>query len=389
VRAEGDAAVRRYTRAFDGAEYDALRVPRDEVQAAYDSVSPDLVDALRFAAERIRAFHETQREHAMRSFRSDGVGVEVRAIERAGLYVPGTAAVYPSSVLMTALPAKAAGVDQVLMASPADAAGRVAPLKLVAADIAGIDAVYRMSGAQAVGAFAFGTESVPKVDIICGPGNIFVTLAKREVYGEVGIDALYGPSETIVIADGSADPVLCAADLLAQAEHDELATPILITTSREVAERTGEEVERQLQLLERERVARASFEARGGAVVVDTLDEAFDLANEYAPEHLCLLVEDAPRWVGRVRNAGGVFVGEGSPESLGDYTAGPSHVMPTVGTARFASPLGVHDFLKSTSVVAVDRRTLAALGPATAKIARAEGFTAHARSIELRIEDGG
>jgi len=385
VRREGDAAVLRYCRAFDGAEYDSLRVDAEEARAAYDQVEPDVVEALRFAAKRIRVFHEAQREHAMRSFQRDGVGVRVQPIERAGVYVPGTAAVYPSSVLMTALPAKAAGVAQVLMASPGGPDGSVSPLKLVAADLAGVDVVYRMSGAQAVAAFAYGTESVPKVDKVCGPGNVFVTLAKREVFGDVGIDALYGPSETIVVADDAADPRLCAADLLAQAEHDELATPLLITTSHGLAERVGEEVERQLACLERQQIARTAFEARGGAVVVGSLEEAIALADEYAPEHLCLLVRDAARWAERVRNAGGVFVGEASPETLGDYTAGPSHVMPTMGSARFASPLGVQDFLKATSIVAVDEAALRSLGPATARIARAEGLTAHARSIELRL----
>jgi len=386
VREQGDAAVLRYTEAFDGASYSTLRVGDDEVRAAYDHVDPGVVDALRTAAESIRSFHEEQRRHVQQSFQRDGVGVQVTALERVGLYVPGTAVVYPSSMLMTALPAKAAGVAEVLVASPPGPDGRVAPLKLVAAGLAGVEAVFRMSGAQAIAAFAYGTESVPKVDKVCGPGNVFVTLAKREVFGDVGIDALYGPSETIVIADESADPALCAADLLAQAEHDELATPILLTTSRDLAERVGVEVERQLKLLEREAVARASLEARGGAVVVDSLEEAVVLGNEFAPEHMCLLVRDAASWAKQVRNAGGVFVGDESPESLGDYTAGPSHVMPTMGTARFASPLGVQDFLKSTSVVAVDGKTLRALGPAAARIARAEGLTAHARSIELRLD---
>ncbi len=385
VREEGDAAVLRYCHAFDGGEYETLQVPPEEQRAAYDQVEPSVVEALRFAAGRVRAFHEEQRQHAMQGFQRDGVGVQVRPLARVGCYVPGTAAVYPSSVLMTVLPAKAAGVEEVLIASPADGQGRVSPLKLVAADLAGVDGVFRMSGAQAVAAFAYGTESVPKVDKVCGPGNVFVTLAKRAVFGEVGIDALYGPSETIVVADEAADPKLCAADLLAQAEHDELATPILITTSGELAEQVGEEVERQLFGLERREIARAAFEARGGAVVVDSLDEALALADEFAPEHLCLLVQDASRWAAQVRNAGGVFVGEASPETLGDYTAGPSHVMPTSGTARFASPLGVHDFLKVTSVVSVDEALLRALGPATARIARAEGLTAHARTIELRL----
>jgi histidinol dehydrogenase len=387
VRREGDAAVLRYCRAFDGVAYDSLVVDPDEVHAAYRQVEADVVEALRFAAGRIRAFHEAQREHALRSFQRDGIGMRVRAIERAGINAPGTAVVYPSSVLMTVIPAKAAGVESVAIASPAGPDGRVSPVKLVAADLAGADAIYRMSGAQAVAAFAYGTESVPKVDKVCGPGSIFVTLAKRAVFGEVGIDALYGPSETIVVADEHADPRLAAADLLGQAEHDELATPILITTSRELAERAGDEVERQLACLPRARVARTAFDARGGAVVVASLEEAIDLANEFAPEHLCLLVGDAGRWVERVRNAGGVFVGEASPESLGDYTAGPSHVMPTSGTARFASPLGVQDFLKATSVVAVDEAGLRALGPAAARIAHAEGFTAHARTVELRLED--
>jgi histidinol dehydrogenase len=386
VREQGDAAVLRYCEAFDGAKYTSLRVGPDEIRAAYDRVDADVIDALRFAADRILAFHNEQREHAAQSFQRDGIGAQVSAIARVGINAPGTAVVYPSSVLMTALPAKAAGVREIAIASPVNASGVVPPIKLVAADIASVDTVYRMSGAQAVAAFAYGTESVPRVDKVCGPGSIFVTLAKREVFGDVGIDALYGPSETIVVADETADSALCAADLLAQAEHDELATPILLTTSRDLAERVGAEVERQVSLLPREAVARAAFAERGGAVVVDSLDEALELANEFAPEHLCLLVRDAGKWAALVRNAGGVFVGETSPESLGDYSAGPSHVMPTMGTARFASPLGVHDFLKTTSIVAVDEATLRAIGPASARIAHAEGFTAHARSIELRLD---
>ncbi len=387
VREQGDAALLRYCRAFDGAQYSTLRIGGDEIRAAYDAVDRDVVAALRFAAGRIQTFHEEQRRHAAQSFLRDGVGVQVRPLARVGINVPGAVAIYPSSLLMTALPAKVAGVDEVLVATPAGPDGHVAPLKLVAAGIAGVDGVFRMSGAQAVAAFAYGTESVPKVDKVCGPGNVFVTEAKRQVFGEVGIDALYGPSETIVIADEAANPVLCAADLLAQAEHDELATPLLITVSQTLAARVGEEVERQLALLERRDIARAAFEARGGAIVVDSLEEALALANEFAPEHLCLLVRDAARWAALVRNAGGVFVGEMSPETLGDYTAGPSHVMPTAGTARFASPLGVQDFLKTTSVIGVDDAALRALGQATARIARAEGLTAHARTIELRLGD--
>jgi len=385
VREQGDEAVLRYCKAFDGASYSTLQVGVAEIQGAYDEIDDDLLEALRFAADRIRAFHDSQREHVLRSFDNQGVGVKTSALGRVGINAPGTVVVYPSTVLMTVLPAKAAGVEDVVIASPTDATGKVSAVKLVAADIAGADGVYRMSGAQAMAAFAYGTESVPRVDKVCGPGNLFVTLAKRAMFGDVGIDALYGPSETIVVADEHADPTLCAADLLGQAEHDELATPILITTSPVLAEGVGEEVERQLKLLDRETVARASFDARGGAVVVDSIAEAVSLADEYAPEHLCLLVENALDWAGKVRNAGGVFVGEMSPETLGDYTAGPSHAMPTMGSARFASPLGVNDFLKATSLVAVDEALLREIGPAAARIARAEGFTGHARTIELRL----
>ncbi len=394
VRERGDAAVRHYDAALAGAEgpleglAGQLVVGRDERDAAWREVDADVIETLRFAAARIRAYHERQLRHAATTFTEDGIGQIVRPLDRVGAYVPGTAVVYPSSVLMTVLPARVAGVREIIMASPASPGGRVAAIKLVAADIAGVDTVVRTGGAQAIAALAYGTESVPAVDKICGPGNVFVTLAKRAVYGDVGIDALYGPSETIVVADDSADPALAAADLLAQAEHDELATPLLVTTSRALAEAVGAEVERQLRELPREAVARAAFDARGGAAVVATLEEAMALANEYAAEHLCLLLRDTARALPMVRNAGGVFVGEVSPESLGDYTAGPSHVMPTGGSARFASPLGVHDFLKVTSVVGVDAGGLAASGPAAARLARYEGFVAHARSIELRLEGG-
>ncbi len=390
VRRGGDAAVARYTKAFTGAAYTTFEVGRDEIKAAYRHVDASLVSALREAAERIRTYHERQREHSSRSFSEDGVGMAVRPIERVGMYVPTSpGAIYPSSVLMTAIPGKVAGVGELVMMSPAGADGAVSALKLVAADIAGVDRVFRAGGAEGIAALAYGTETIPRVDKIVGPGNIFVTVAKREVFGSVGIDALYGPSETIVIADDSADPMLAAADLLAQAEHDELATPILLTASEAVAEAVGHEVERQLKLLERERIARMSFEARGGAAIVSSVEEAVELASEYAPEHLCLLVREADAVAKTVRNAGGIFVGDNAPESLGDYTAGPSHVMPTAGAARYASPLGVHDFLKITSVVAVDAARLREAGPAAAAIARAEGFTAHARSIELRLPGGG
>jgi histidinol dehydrogenase len=305
-----------------------------------------------------------------------------------GIYVPGTLAVYPSSVLMTAIPARVAGVHELYMATPAALNGSVSPLKLAAADIAGVDGVFRAGGAQGIAALAFGTESIPRVDKVCGPGNIFVTLAKKAVHGFVGIDGFFGPTETVVVADAHANPALCAADLLAQAEHDALASPILITDSEALAEAALAEVESQLATLERADIARAALEAHGLAVVVASLEEALALANEYAPEHLCLEVRDAARWVERVANAGSVFVGGLSAEAIGDYTAGPSHVMPTGGSARFASALGVHDFLKVTSIVSLDGEALAELGPPAAAIARAEGLTAHARAIERRLEGG-
>lgn len=389
VRREGDAAVARYTTAFTGTAPAAFEVARDEITAAYKAVEPALVDALREAAAHIRDYHERQREHSSRSFMHDGVGMTVRAIERVGMYVPTSpGAVYPSSVLMTGIPAKVAGVSDLIMMSPPGRDGVMAPLKLVAADIAGVDRVFAAGGAEGIGALAYGTASIPRVDKIVGPGNLFVTIAKREVFGSVGIDALYGPSETIVIADETANPMFAAADLLAQAEHDELATPILLTTSLALAEAVSAEVERQLKLLPREAIARTSFDARGGAVIVESIEQAVELGSEYAPEHMCLLVLNAAEVAKTVRNAGGIFVGDDAPESLGDYTAGPSHVMPTAGAARYASPLGVHDFLKVTSMVAVDAARLREAGPAAAMIARAEGFNAHARSIELRLHGG-
>jgi histidinol dehydrogenase len=286
---------------------------------------------------------------------------------------------------MTVIPARVAGVGKVCVTTPLSPDGRVSPLKLVAADIAGVDAVFRASGAQAIAAMAYGTQTVPRVDKVCGPGNLFVTLAKQQLFGTVGIDAMYGPTETVVVADDSASAALCAADLLAQAEHDAMARPILLTPSLPFAKAVEEEIDRQLAGIERSEVARLAL-ANGGAVVTDGIEEAIELANDFAPEHLCLLLRDAGRWVDRVRNAGGLFVGESSPEAMGDYTAGPSHVMPTGGSARYSSPLNVLDFLKITNIVEVGPDALRELGPAAAAIARAEGLTAHARAIEMRLE---
>jgi histidinol dehydrogenase len=391
VREGGDAAIRRYNEEIDGVQAGAalpLKVAPQEIEDAHARVDEDVVRALRFAADRIRAYHQKQLDHSLAGFDESGLGQVVRPLKRVGMYVPGTTAVYPSSVLMTAIPARVAGVAEVYMATPAAADGRIAPLKLVAAAIAGVDGIFRAGGAQGIAALAFGSESIPRVDKICGPGNIFVALAKKAVYGLVGIDGIFGPTETLLVADEGADPALCAADLLAQAEHDALASPILITTSDALAQAVLTEIEQQLQSLERREITAAALEGQGLAIVVETLEEALALANEYAPEHLSLAVSDGERYLQQVANAGSVFVGGLSAEAVGDYTAGPSHVMPTGGSARFSSPLGVHDFLKVTSVVSLDGAALAELGPAAMVIARAEGFTAHARAIERRLEGG-
>jgi len=388
VRERGDAAVARYNQEIDGVHGGrarSLEVSSEEMEAAYDRLDAGLVRALREAADQIRHFHQRQMEHAARGFQKDGVGQQVRPLARVGMYVPGTRTIYPSTVLMIAVPARVAGVRELVMATPALPDASVSPLKLVAAHIAGVDRVFRAGGVQGIAALAYGTESVPRVDKICGPGNVFVTEAKKRVYGEVGLDGVFGPSETVVIADGGADPELVAADLLAGAEHDELATAILISTSEGLASKTLGELQSQMDGLERKDVARASLEARGGIAVVEHLEQALELANEFAPEHLCLHVERPGRLLEKVRNAGAVFVGAASVESIGDFTAGPSHVMPTGGSARFASPLGVQDFLKATSVVALDERAVERLGPPAAAIARAEGFGGHARAVERRL----
>jgi len=389
VREQGDAAVVRFNQEIDGVHGDragSLEVGEAEIKSAYEQLDKPLVAALREAAQQIWTFHRGQLEHALRGFRKDGVGQIVRPLSRVGIYVPGTKAVYPSTVLMTAIPAKAAGVRDLAMATPALPDASVSKLKLAAAHIAGVDRVFRAGGAQAIAAFAYGTESIPAVDKICGPGNVFVTEAKRQLYGVVGLDGIFGPSETVVIADARADPAMVAADLLAGAEHDELATAILIVTSEEQATTVLGKLQSQIAGIARGAVARASLESRGGIVIAADVGQAVELANEFAPEHLCLHVEHADRLLDEVRNAGAVFAGSASVESIGDFTAGPSHVMPTGGSARFASPLGVHDFLKATSVVSLDRKALARLGPPAAAIARAEGFEGHARAIERRLE---
>ncbi|MEE8346699.1 MAG: histidinol dehydrogenase, partial [Dehalococcoidia bacterium] len=355
VRENGDSAVLRYNQEIDGVHGErarTLEVSAKEIEGAYDRIDAALVKAMREAAAQINRFHEKQMEHALRSFQKEGIGQQVRPLSRVGMYVPGTRAVYPSTVLMIAIPARVAGVRELVMVTPAQPDASVSPLKLVAAHIAGVSRVFRAGGVQAIAALTYGTESIPRVDKICGPGNVFVTEAKKRVYGQVGLDGVFGPSETVIIADRGADAEIVAVDLLAGAEHDELATAILISTSEELASEVLGELQSQMDGLERKEIARASLEARGGIAVVDSLNEAMELANEFAPEHLCLHVSRPERLLDKVRNAGAVFVGAMSVESIGDFTAGPSHVMPTGGSARFASPLGVQDFLKATSVIA-------------------------------------
>jgi histidinol dehydrogenase len=387
VREEGDAAVVRYTIAFDSAAPAELEVPRSAWQAALAQLDQSLQDALQLAAEQIAAFHRKQLRTSWLDYSDEGaLGQVVRPLERVGVYTPGGTAAYPSSLLMTAIPARVAGVKEIVVCAPPAAGGEISPLILAAAEVAGVDRLFRIGGAQAIGALAYGTESVPHVDKIFGPGNIFVVLAKRHVYGLVDIDQLPGPTETLLVADDSADPELVAADLLAQAEHDAMASAILITTSPQLAEAVLAELPEQLATLERADIAGESLATNGVIAIVPDVETAIDLANAYAPEHLCLLLRDPWAAIPLVRNAGGIFVGEESPEALGDYTAGPSHVMPTGGTARFSSPINVAEFTKVISVIAANRGAIRRLGGATSALARAEGLTAHARAIERRLE---
>ncbi len=387
VRRDGDTAIRRYAAALQGHVPNQLEVPRERWKNALAELDPELQSALRLSAEQITVFHRKQLRTSWIDFSEEGaLGQVVRPLDRVGVYTPGGTAVYPSSLLMTAIPARVAGVNEVIVCTPAGPDGTISPLILAAAEVANIDRLFVVGGAQAIGAMAYGTVSIPHVDKIFGPGNIFVVLAKRQVYGLVDIDQLPGPTETLIVADDSADPELVAADLLAQAEHDPMASSILITTSAMLAHAVLEELPLQLEHLERAEIAAESLAANGMIVLAPDVESAIDLANAYAPEHLCLLLHDAWSMVPRVRNAGGIFVGEDSPEALGDYTAGPSHVMPTGGTARFSSPIHVGEFTKVITITALNQIAMRRLGPATSVLARAEGLTAHARAIERRLE---
>ncbi|HUU63523.1 MAG TPA: histidinol dehydrogenase [Dehalococcoidia bacterium] len=389
VRDKGDAALLDFTRRIDGIALESLEVSGQERREAHGKVDRELIAALNIAAERVRSFHQTQLRHSFMQFMEGGLGQTVRPLERVGIYAPGGTACYPSTVLMTAIPARVAGVEEIILTTPPANGGYVPPATLVAADIAGVDRVFKVGGAQAIAALAYGTESIPRVDKVCGPGGLFVTLAKRMVFGAVAIDGLAGPTETLIVADDSASPDRCAADLLAQAEHDVLATAILITTSSRLAKAVDKWVTRQLEGLERSQIARRSLEGRGRIIVVSDMEQAIELVNIYAPEHVSLMVRDAPSYIERIRHAGAIFIGENSPGVLGDYVAGPSHVLPTGGTARFCSSLGVGDFLKLTSIISLSDEDVEALGPAASTIAVAEGLTAHARAAELRLKKGG
>jgi histidinol dehydrogenase len=388
VRKEGDPAVLEYTEKFDKVKLTLkeIRVSPDEIKDAYGKVETKKVEALRLAAQNIRAFHEKQKMSSWVSQEADGVilGQLARPIRSAGVYVPGGKACYPSSVLMNVIPAKVAGVEQLLMCSPVPG-GNLNPYILVAADIAGVSDIYKIGGAQAIAAMAYGTATIPKVDKIVGPGNIYVATAKRYVFGQVDIDMIAGPSEILIIADNSADPEFVASDLLSQAEHDELASAILVTTSRALADAVNTEVERQLANLARKEIARKAIDRFGAIVLVETLQQAAEVSNSIAPEHLELAVEKPFELLGLIRNAGAIFLGHYTPESVGDYIAGPNHVLPTGGTARFFSPLSTDSFMKKSSLIFYTREGLDKVGEAVTQIADVEGLEAHGNTIRVRM----
>ena len=387
IRTGGDAALFAQTERFDGVRLDAtsVRVRPEEIGEAYAALTSASLEALKMAASRIRAFHLRQLRSSWFS-EEDGaiVGMLTRPLERVGIYAPGGTAAYPSTVLMNAIPAAIAGVQDIVMCTPPRRDGKVAGAVLVAADLCGVHAIYKVGGAQAVAAMAYGTASIPKVDKIVGPGNVYVAAAKRLVFGQVGIDMIAGPTELLIIADDEARAAWVAADILSQAEHDPLSSAMLLTPSQQLAEEVMDEVKRQVALLPRRQIAETSLEQFGAAVVVKGLDEAATLANEVAPEHLELLVKDPWGLLPQIRHAGAIFMGGASPEVVGDYLAGPNHVLPTGGTARFASPLSVDDFQRRTSLIAFSRQKLEALEPTLVELARLEGLEAHARAASIR-----
>jgi histidinol dehydrogenase len=388
VKQEGDAALLRLTKELDKADLETLKVSEEEIDEAMAKVEPAFLEALHEAAERISSYHEKQKQNSWFAPEADGtiLGQLIRPLERVGVYVPGGKAAYPSSVLMNGLPAKVAGVPERVMVTPPLPDGTVYAPTLAAARIAGVTSIYKVGGAQAIAALAYGTESIPAVDKIVGPGNLYVALAKQAVYGQVDIDSIAGPSEIVVIADESANPVFVAADLLSQAEHDPMASAVLITPSPVLAEKVALEVQRQCEQLERREIAAESIRRHGAICLVEDLMEAFEAANHLAPEHLELLIEEPWQWLGKVKHAGAVFLGAYSPEPVGDYFAGPNHVLPTNGTARFFSPLGVDQFVKRTSIISYSREALERDGGKVITLARAEGLTAHAAAVRVRFD---
>lgn len=391
VRERGDEALREWSQKLEGVVPASFAVSADELDAAFEETPLKVREALARSAERVRAFHKKQLRHSWLDWEADGtaLGQMLRPLERVGVYAPGGRAPYPSSLLMAVVPAQVAGVREIIVCSPPQSDGHVAPVVLAAARTVGVDKVFAVGGAQAIAAMAYGTPVVPRVDKIVGAGGLFVTLAKRQVFGQTGIDGLYGPTETLLIADESAQASWVAADLLAQAEHDPLASSVLLTTSRALADAVALELERQMAVLPRRAIVAQALAGQGAIVVVGSLDEALELANLYAPEHLCLLVRDAWSLIGRVQNAGGVFVGHWTSEALGDYAIGPSHIMPTSATARFGSPLNVNDFQKIISIFMLGEPTAARIADTAITLAEAEGLTAHANAVRQRLAGGG
>ena len=389
IKANGDKALFEYTKKFDKFDVNAdnILVTEEEVKEAYTKVDPELIEVIKKSAERIRAFHEKQKMNSWLEPSKNGemLGQLIRPLARVGVYVPGGKAAYPSSVLMNIIPANVAGVEEIIMTTPSSAEGKINPTTIVAADIAGVHKIYKAGGAQAVAALAFGTESIPKVDTIVGPGNIFVALAKRSVYGYVNIDSVAGPSEILILADESANPVYVAADLLSQAEHDELASAVLITTSESLANEVQKEVEKQTAVLERKGIIEKSLDNYGAIILVKDFDEATTLSNAIAPEHMEVCIKEPFGLLPKIQNAGAIFLGHFTPEPLGDYMAGPNHVLPTGGTARFFSPLSIDDYIKKSSIISFSEDALKALGKDVIKFAEAEGLTAHANSIKVRM----
>lgn len=390
VRANKDAALFKYTKDFDKADINAsnIVVTKEEIEEAYTKVDPKLVNVIRKALKNIKEYHEKQKQYSWFDSKPDGtiLGQKVTALSRVGVYVPGGKAAYPSSVLMNVIPAKVAGVEQIIMCTPPDHEGKVYPTTLVAANEAGVDVIYKAGGAQAIAAMAYGTESVPKVDKICGPGNIYVALAKKAVFGYVSIDSVAGPSEILVIADETANPRYVAADLLSQAEHDEMASAILITTSNELAQKVSDEIDGFLKELSRSEIISKSLDNYGYILLVDNIDNAVDAANEIASEHLEIVTKDPFNTMTKIKNAGAIFLGEYSSEPLGDYFAGPNHVLPTNGTAKFFSALSVDDFIKKSSIISYSRNALEEVHNDIETFATAEHLTAHANSIKVRFE---